>query len=149
MLTCKPQISTFNLINNFEVSSRFNTRARYFISLPFGITTVSMKPANRTFIISGGCSGLGLATARNLHQDGAYVALLDINAEAGERTEKEFGSRAKFFEVDVRDSDSIAKAVKGTAEWVKQTGKEIGGVIAAAGVGLPAKVCAYRVQEIG
>lgn len=99
-----------------------------------------MKPANRTFIISGGCSGLGLATAKNLHQDGAYVALLDINADAGEKIAKEFGSRARFFEVDVRDSESIGKAVKGTVEWVEQTGKEIGGLIPAAGVGLPAKV---------
>ncbi|SRR6266480_869295 len=99
-----------------------------------------MRPANRTFIISGGCSGLGLATAQDLHAAGAYIALLDINAEAGERTVKEFGERSKFFEVDVRDTASISKAVEGTVEWVKQTGREIGGVVAAAGVGLPAKV---------
>jgi len=99
-----------------------------------------MKPANRTFIISGGCSGLGLATAQDLHAAGAYISLLDINEEAGERTVKELGERAKFFEVDVRDTESISKAVEGTVEWVKQTGKEIGGVVAAAGVGLPAKV---------
>ena len=99
-----------------------------------------MKPSNRTFVISGGCSGLGLATAKNLHADGAYVALLDINAEAGEKVVKDFGGRAKFFEVDVRDSDSIAKAIEGTAQWVKQTGMEIGGLIPAAGVGFPAKV---------
>ena len=83
---------------------------------------------------------MGLATAKNLHADGGYVALLDINAEAGEKVVKEFGSRAKFFEVDVRDSDSIAKAIQGTAQWVKQTGMEIGGLIPAAGVGFPAKV---------
>jgi len=102
-----------------------------------------MKPANRTFVISGGCSGLGLATAHDLHAAGAYIALLDINAEAGERTVKEFGERAKFFEVDVRNTESISKAVEGTMEWVKQTGREIGGVVAAAGVGLPAKVIYY------
>ena len=102
-----------------------------------------MKPANRTFVISGGCSGLGLATAQDLHAAGAYISLLDINAEAGERTVKEFGERAKFFEVDVRNTESISKAVEGTMEWVKQTGREIGGVVAAAGVGLPAKVIYY------
>ncbi len=99
-----------------------------------------MKPANRTFVISGGCSGLGLATAQDLHAAGAYISLLDINAEAGQRTVKELGERAKFFEVDVRNTESISKAVEGTMEWVKQTGREIGGVIAAAGVGLPGKV---------
>jgi NAD(P)-dependent dehydrogenase (short-subunit alcohol dehydrogenase family) len=112
------------------------------LSLPtsYSYFTFDMKVQDRTFIISGGCSGLGLATARNLHADGAYIALLDINADAGAKVEKEFDERAKFFEVDVRDSESIEKAVKGTAEWVKSTGKEIGGVVAAAGVGLPAKV---------
>lgn len=99
-----------------------------------------MKPSNRTFIISGGCSGLGLATAQDLHNAGAYIALLDINAEAGERTVKEFGEHAMFFEVDVRDTESISKAVERVMEWVKQTGRDIGGVVAAAGVGLPAKV---------
>jgi 3-hydroxyacyl-CoA dehydrogenase/3-hydroxy-2-methylbutyryl-CoA dehydrogenase len=30
---------------------------------------------------------------------------------------------------------------KGSLDWVKETGKEVGGVIAAAGVSTPAKVC--------
>lgn len=96
-----------------------------------------MKPANRTFIISGGVSGLGLATARNLHSEGAYVSLLDLNSTAGEEIIKELGERARFFETDVADTESIAAAVKGTVEWSKQTGAAIGGVVAGAGVGLP------------
>lgn len=48
--------------------------------------------------------------------------------------------RARFFVVDVSDTDSIATAVQGTLEWVKQTGKELGGIIAAAGVSNPAKI---------
>ena len=99
-----------------------------------------MKPENRTFIISGGASGLALAAARNLHSAGAYVALLDLNAENGNAIAKELGDRARFFETDVSDTESIAKAVQGSVEWVKQTGKEIGGVIAGAGVGLPGLV---------
>jgi len=101
-----------------------------------------MKPSDRTFIISGGCSGLGLATARDLYKAGAYISLLDLNAEAGERIVKEFGSeRAKFFETDVSDTSSVEAAVNGSVEWVKKTGKAIGGVVAAAGVGAAAKVC--------
>lgn len=49
-------------------------------------------------------------------------------------------SRARFFETDVSDTDSVAAAVQGTMEWVKQTEKEVGGVVAAAGVGNPGKV---------
>lgn len=96
-----------------------------------------MKIANRTFIISGGASGLGLATARELHNAGGYVSLLDLNADNGAKIASELGSRAKFFEVDVSSTESIAAAIKGTVEWVKETGKAIGGVVAGAGVGLP------------
>lgn len=92
-------------------------------------------------MISGGCSGLGLATARDLVKAGAFVALLDLNAEAGERITKEFGDKAIFFETDVSDTSSVEAAVKGSVEWVKKTGRPVGGVIAAAGVGSAAKVC--------
>ncbi|KAF1966654.1 NAD(P)-binding protein [Bimuria novae-zelandiae CBS 107.79] len=96
-----------------------------------------MKIANRTFIISGGASGLGLATAHDLHAHGAYVSLLDLNADAGSDIVSSLGPRAKFFEVDVSDTDAIAAAIAGTVAWVKETGKPIGGVVAGAGVGLP------------
>jgi hypothetical protein len=49
----------------------------------FSVLQIIMKPINRTFIISGGCSGLGLATARDLYEAGAYISLLDLNADAG------------------------------------------------------------------
>jgi NAD(P)-dependent dehydrogenase (short-subunit alcohol dehydrogenase family) len=49
-------------------------------------------------------------------------------------------SRARFFAVDVTDTESIATAVKGAAEWVHETGKPLGGIIPAAGVGNPALV---------
>ncbi|KAL5453442.1 hypothetical protein PMIN06_005479 [Paraphaeosphaeria minitans] len=97
----------------------------------------TMKIANRTFIISGGASGLGLATARDLHAHGAYVSLLDLNSDAGSEIVSELGARANFFEVDVSDTDAIEIAITGTVAWVKETGKPIGGVVAAAGVGLP------------
>jgi 3-hydroxyacyl-CoA dehydrogenase/3-hydroxy-2-methylbutyryl-CoA dehydrogenase len=48
--------------------------------------------------------------------------------------------RSWFFEANVLETESIAAAVKGALAWSKETGKEIGGVIAAAGVSTPAKV---------
>jgi 3-hydroxyacyl-CoA dehydrogenase/3-hydroxy-2-methylbutyryl-CoA dehydrogenase len=66
-----------------------------------------------------------------------------MNDELADELVKEIGfDKAKFFETNVLKTDSIAAAVQGTLEWVKQTGKEVGGVIAAAGVATPAKVCA-------
>jgi 3-hydroxyacyl-CoA dehydrogenase / 3-hydroxy-2-methylbutyryl-CoA dehydrogenase len=99
-----------------------------------------MKPEGLTFVVSGGCSGLGLATARDLHRAGAYVMLLDLNASAGESVVQELGESSKFAETDVSDTSSIENAVNATIEWIKQTGKPLGGVVAAAGVGMPAKV---------
>lgn len=100
-----------------------------------------MKPANRTFVISGGCSGLGLAVARDLHSAGACVSLLDMNADAGATVLKELGSeRAAFFDCDVTSTESVKAAVDGTAAWIAKTGCKMGGVVAAAGVGGGAKV---------
>jgi NAD(P)-dependent dehydrogenase (short-subunit alcohol dehydrogenase family) len=96
-----------------------------------------MKIADRTFIISGGVSGLGLATAQALHAQGAYVSLLDLNADNGAKTVSSLGSRSKFFETDVTSTEAIAAAIEGTLAWVKETSKELGGVIAGAGVGMP------------
>lgn len=64
-----------------------------------------------------------------------------MNTEAGPNLIRELGAdRAIFFETDVSKTDSIAAAVQGALDWSKQTGKEIGGVIAAAGISNPAKI---------
>jgi len=118
-----------------------------------------MKIAGRTFVVSGGCvlsscinasflniayyraSGLGRATIQNLVQAGGYVSILDMNEDGGQELVKELGpDRSRFLQVDVSDTESLAEAVKGTLLWVKETGKELGGVIAAAGVSTPAKI---------
>ncbi|ROV95855.1 hypothetical protein VSDG_05206 [Cytospora chrysosperma] len=98
-----------------------------------------MKISGRTFVISGGASGLGRATAIELSQNGGNISILDLNEDAGAELVKQLGgeSRARFFAVDVTDTESIAAAVAGTAEWVSQTGKPLGGIIPAAGVGNP------------
>ena len=69
------------------------------------------------------------------------MSILDMNEEGGQALVNELGShRSTFFQVDVSDTESIAQAVKGTLAWVKETGKEIGGIVAAAGVSTPAKI---------
>jgi len=96
-----------------------------------------MQITDRTFIISGGASGLGLATARALHAQGAYVSLLDLHAANGTALTSALGTRSRFFETDVSCTSAITAAVTATLAWVQETNKPIGGVIAAAGVGLP------------
>jgi len=74
-----------------------------------------------------------------LFSHGAYIANLDVREDKA--LTAELGSeRARFFQVDISDTDSTEAAVKATLGWVKQTGKPIGGVVSAAGVGFPGKV---------
>ncbi|KKA29049.1 hypothetical protein TD95_002175 [Thielaviopsis punctulata] len=97
-----------------------------------------MKIENRTFAISGGASGLGRACALDLVAHGALVAIFDFDTDAGAAFAAELGrDKARFFECDVTDSKSIAAGVKGLAQWVQATAMPLGGIIPAAGVGLP------------
>ena len=70
--------------------------------------------AGRTVVITGGGAGIGLTTARRLIQEGAAVALLDLNgavaAHAAEELRKE-GGKAYGVEADVTDAQSLDRAV--------------------------------------
>ncbi len=60
-------------------------------------------------VITGGASGLGAAVARLLASKGVKVALLDMNAQAGEALAAELGG--VFCQTDVSDQASVAKAL--------------------------------------
>lgn len=92
--------------------------------------------------MSGGSSGLGLATCHDLHAQGGYVAVLDISQDAGIASIEQLGSdRARFFCTDVSDTSSITSAISSIKDWIEQTARPIAGVISAAGVGNPGKAC--------
>ncbi|MFI8743792.1 3-hydroxyacyl-CoA dehydrogenase [Pseudomonas sp. NPDC077186] len=61
------------------------------------------------FLITGGGSGLGLAAARELLEQGGKVVLVDINAEAGAARAEELGANARFVPADItREEDGRA-----------------------------------------
>lgn len=100
-----------------------------------------MKIQDRTFIISGGASGLGKACVEEIIRHGGYAAILDMNEESGDEVLKELGSSAaRFFVCNVLETDSVKAAVQGTVDWIKETGKQLGGVIPAAGVSTPSTI---------
>jgi len=60
-------------------------------------------------LVTGGASGLGLGTARNLTQRGAQVVLLDLPGSAGEQAAAELG--ATFVAADINDSEGVEAAL--------------------------------------
>ena len=61
---------------------------------------------NISAIVTGGASGLGEATARQLASQGAKVSIFDMNADRGNMVAGEIGG--SFFEVDVTSDDSVS-----------------------------------------
>jgi NAD(P)-dependent dehydrogenase (short-subunit alcohol dehydrogenase family) len=61
--------------------------------------------------VTGGASGLGLATARALLAGGGRVALLDLNADAGAAAVAELGSTTSFHRVDVASETAVDAAL--------------------------------------
>eukprot|EP00450_Noctiluca_scintillans_P024085 CAMPEP_0194532666 /NCGR_PEP_ID=MMETSP0253-20130528/70292_1 /TAXON_ID=2966 /ORGANISM="Noctiluca scintillans" /LENGTH=258 /DNA_ID=CAMNT_0039378137 /DNA_START=53 /DNA_END=829 /DNA_ORIENTATION=+ len=83
-----------------------------------------------TYFITGGASGLGLATAKLLVSQGANVAIGDKDVEAGKRVEGEVGSKLLFVPLDVTDRASCESAIAQTVTHFKG----LSGVINCAGV---------------
>jgi len=70
-----------------------------------------MEVTSRTFIVTGGASGLGAGTARLLVEQGANVVIADVNASAGEALVGQLGSAARFAKTDVTSPESSQAAV--------------------------------------
>jgi NAD(P)-dependent dehydrogenase (short-subunit alcohol dehydrogenase family) len=88
-----------------------------------------MQIKNSVFLITGGASGLGAATARMAAENGGKVVIADLQVEAGEKLAKELGGR--FAKCDVT-SEADGKAAVALAV------KEFGGVhelVNCAGIG--------------
>jgi NAD(P)-dependent dehydrogenase (short-subunit alcohol dehydrogenase family) len=65
----------------------------------------------RTAVVTGGASGIGLATVRRLVRDGAGVVLADFNADAGAAAAEEFGDAVRFVRADVAREADVEAAV--------------------------------------
>ncbi len=70
-----------------------------------------MQIRNHVFLITGGASGLGAATARLLIAEGGSVVLADLDRTAGEKLASELGSSARFALTDVTSENDAHAAV--------------------------------------
>lgn len=77
---------------------------------------------DKVIAITGGASGIGLATAKLLGLAGAKLSLADVNVEALKSAVADIeaaGGTALGIKVDVRDSESVDA-------WIKQTVEKLG-----------------------
>ena len=70
-----------------------------------------MRIQGSTFIVTGGASGLGEASARRLAGQGANVVIADLNVERGEALAKDLGAAARFCKVNVTSEADAQAAV--------------------------------------
>ncbi len=74
--------------------------------------TDSFRLENKIALVTGGASGIGAATARELTRAGAHVLIADLNLAAAQSLAAELPN-AKAIAMDVADSASIAAAFAG------------------------------------
>lgn len=70
-----------------------------------------MQLAGISSLVTGGASGLGLATAKRLIASGASVVIADLPTSPGEDVAKELGERAVFVPADVTDEEQVNAAL--------------------------------------
>ena len=93
-----------------------------------------MQLENTVALVTGGSSGLGLATARRLVDAGSRVLIVDLPTSAGAEVAAELGDAARFAPGDVTSESDVASAVAATAEL-----GPLRIVVNCAGMGIPGK----------
>ncbi len=94
-----------------------------------------MRIQDSLAVVTGGASGLGEATVRNIVKKGGKAAIFDLNEERGNHLVNELGENAIFFKVNVSSEEDVRTAVEST---IAQFGS-INTVVNCAGIGNPEK----------
>ncbi|MGC3969674.1 MAG: SDR family NAD(P)-dependent oxidoreductase [Pirellulales bacterium] len=94
-----------------------------------------MDISGRSFLVTGGGSGLGAATARMLVAAGGQVVIVDVNRTAAEALVAELGAAAQFHEADVCDESAVRAAIVAA-----NASAPLAGVVCCAGIAPAAKL---------
>jgi NAD(P)-dependent dehydrogenase (short-subunit alcohol dehydrogenase family) len=89
-------------------------------------------------LVSGGASGLGLASARALEAKGGRVVILDLPGSPGKQVAEDLGDRVAFVPGDVTDPAAVEAAVRHADDW----GGGLRVLVHTAGVGGPLRIVA-------
>jgi len=76
---------------------------------------------NQVVIITGGANGIGAATVRLFHEQGAQVFFCDTDTARGELLAKELGGKVSFQAVDLQSEPEIIA-------WIQQIKSAAGGI---------------------
>ncbi len=86
--------------------------------------------------VTGGASGLGEATVRSIAAQGGKAAIIDLDADRGQKLAAELQGQAIFVKTDITDEASVSEALSQT---IKAFGK-VNAVVNCAGIAPPGKV---------
>jgi len=103
-----------------------------------------VKLEGKVALVTGGASGLGLATVEELHSAGTSVVIVDLPSSDGKSVAERLGDRVQFAPADVTAEDDVRAAVR-------VAGDELGGlhiVVNCAGVGFPGRVLTREGEPI-
>jgi len=92
-----------------------------------------MRVDSASAIVTGGASGLGLATATELAKRGARVVIVDLPSSPGQEVAEQIG--ASFAPADVTDSDALQAAIDVA---IAQAPLRV--LVTCAGIGTPGRV---------
>jgi len=95
-----------------------------------------MQLAGRTFLVTGGGSGLGAACVREFAGAGANVVIADLNEEAGAGVVADLGPGVRFIRADVTDEENVQAAI----DLAYESFDGLHGAINCAGVAIATRV---------
>lgn len=96
-----------------------------------------MELQGKTFVVTGGGSGLGEGTARVFAEAGANVVVADLNPEQGEAVARSLGGRCCFRLCNVADEADVQALAAATLD----TFGAVHGAVNCAGIAAAMKVC--------
>ena len=94
-----------------------------------------MDIKNTVAIVTGAASGLGLASAKRLIDQGAQVVLVDMNPVLGEQVVATLGSNAHFVAANITNTEEFSRAIA----KAKELG-ELRALVHCAGIGGPLRI---------
>ncbi|EDL65558.1 3-hydroxyacyl-CoA dehydrogenase [Bacillus sp. SG-1] len=99
-----------------------------------------MKVSETIAIVTGGASGLGESTVRQIIKQGGKAAILDLSEERGQSLVGELGEKAIFVKTDVTSEKEVTNAIQIAVESFGS----INAVVNCAGIGVASKLLSRK-----